>query len=175
MQKVDIRFFVKCYNLDMNDKLTHIDNSGNARMVDVSDKPDSNRLAVARGEVVMRPETVKLIRDKLLKKGDVLTVAQLAGVMAAKKTSDIIPLCHPLRLTDVQVNLELDDDLPGVQITSAVRTMGKTGVEMEALAAVSVAALTVYDMAKAVEKTMVIRNIRLVEKSGGQSGEVKNE
>ena len=92
-----------------------------------------------------------------------------------KKTSDIIPLCHPLRLTDVQVNLELDDDLPGVQITSAVRTMGKTGVEMEALAAVSVAALTVYDMAKAVEKTMVIRNIRLVEKSGGQSGEVKNE
>ena len=95
--------------------------------------------------------------------------------MAAKKTSDIIPLCHPLRLTDVQVNLELDDDLPGVQITSAVRTMGKTGVEMEALAAVSVAALTVYDMAKAVEKTMVIRNIRLVEKSGGQSGEVKNE
>lgn len=158
----------------MEDKLTHLDNTGHARMVDVGNKPDTDRVAIARAEVVMRSETLKLIRSGLLKKGDVLTVAQLAGVMAAKKTADLIPLCHPLRLTNVQVDLELDDDLPGVQITAAVRTIGKTGVEMEALSAVSVAALTVYDMAKAVEKTMVIGNIRLVEKRGGQSGEVKN-
>jgi cyclic pyranopterin phosphate synthase len=144
-------------------------------MVDVSEKPDTRRVAVAKGEVVMRPETVKTIRDNAIKKGDVLTVAQLAGVMAAKKTADIIPLCHPLHLTDVQVHLELVDDIPGVQITATVRTIGQTGVEMEALLAVSIAALTVYDMAKAVEKSMVIRNIRLVEKHGGQSGEVKNE
>ena len=159
----------------MVDKLTHLDNTGRAQMVDVGNKPDTDRVAVARGEVVMRSDTLKIIRSGLLKKGDVLTVAQLAGVMAAKKTSDMIPLCHPLRLTSVQVDLELDDDLPGVQITATVRTFGKTGVEMEALTAVSVAALTVYDMAKAVEKTMLIRNIRLVEKRGGQSGEVKNE
>ena len=159
----------------MVDKLTHLDSTGRAQMVDVGNKPDTDRVAVARGEVVMRSDTLKIIRSGLLKKGDVLTVAQLAGVMAAKKTSDMIPLCHPLRLTSVQVDLELDDDLPGVQITATVRTFGKTGVEMEALTAVSVAALTVYDMAKAVEKTMLIRNIRLVEKRGGQSGEVKNE
>ena len=158
----------------MEDKLTHLDNSGHARMVDVGNKPDTDRVAIARAEIVMRSETLKLIRSGLLKKVDVLTVAQLAGVMAAKKTADMIPLCHPLRLTNVQVDLELDDDLPGVQITAAVRTIGKTGVEMEALSAVSVAALTVYDMAKAVEKTMVIGNIRLVEKRGGQSGEVRN-
>ena len=159
----------------MVDKLTHLDKTGRAQMVDVGNKPDTDRMAVARGEVVMRSDTLKIIRSGLLKKGDVLTVAQLAGVMAAKKTSDMIPLCHPLRLTSIQVDLELDDDLPGVQITATVRTIGKTGVEMEALTAVSVAALTVYDMAKAVEKTMLIRNIRLVEKRGGQSGEVKNE
>jgi len=159
----------------MVDKLTHLDKTGRAQMVDVGNKPDTDRMAVARGEVVMRSDTLKIIRSGLLKKGDVLTVAQLAGVMAAKKTSDMIPLCHPMRLTNVQVDLELDDDLPGVQITATVRTIGKTGVEMEALTAVSVAALTVYDMAKAVEKTMLIRNIRLVEKRGGQSGEVKNE
>jgi len=159
----------------MVDKLTHLDKTGRVQMVDVGKKPDTDRMAVARGEVVMRSDTLKIIRSGLLKKGDVLTVAQLAGVMAAKKTSDMIPLCHPLRLTSVQVDLELDDDLPGVQITATVRTFGKTGVEMEALTAVSVAALTVYDMAKAVEKTMLIRNIRLVEKRGGQSGEVKNE
>ena len=158
----------------MEDKLTHLDNTGHARMVDVGNKPDTDRVAIARAEIVMRSETLKLIRSGLLKKGDVLTVAQLAGVMAAKKTADMIPLCHPLRLTNVQVDLELDDDLPGVQITAAVRTIGKTGVEMEALSAVSVAALTVYDMAKAVEKTMVIGNIRLVEKRGGQSCEVRN-
>jgi len=159
----------------MDDKLTHLDNTGRAQMVDVGNKPDTDRVAVARGEIVMRQKTLKIIRSGSIKKGDVLTVAQLAGVMAAKNTSDMIPLCHPLRLTNVQVDLELDDDLPGVQITATVRTVGKTGVEMEALAAVSVAALTIYDMAKAVEKTMLIRNIRLVEKRGGQSGEVKNE
>ncbi len=123
----------------------------------------------------MRPETLELIRAGAIKKGDVLAVAQVAGVMAAKRTSDLIPLCHPLFLTQVVVNLELAPDLPGVRITSTVRTTGKTGVEMEALTAVSVAALTIYDMAKAAEKTMRIQNIRLVEKHGGQSGDVINE
>jgi cyclic pyranopterin phosphate synthase len=131
-------------------------------------------MAVARGEVVMRPETLALIREGALKKGDVLTVAQLAGVMAAKRTAELIPLCHPLPLTHVELDFELDSDLPGVAITATARTVGKTGVEMEALTAVSVAALTIYDMAKAVEKTMRIQNIRLVEKHGGQSGDVVN-
>lgn len=144
-------------------------------MVDVGQKPDTERVAVARGEVVMRRETLELIRAGALKKGDVLTVAQVAGVMAAKRTSELIPLCHPLPLTQVAVDLELDADLPGVRITATIRTVGKTGVEMEALTAVSVAALTVYDMAKAAEKTMHIQNIRLSEKHGGQSGDVFNE
>jgi cyclic pyranopterin phosphate synthase len=156
-------------------KLTHIDESGGARMVDVGAKPESERVAVAKGAVVMRPETLALIREGSLKKGDVLSVAQIAGVMAAKRTAELIPLCHPLPLTQISVDLELDDGLPGVQITASVRTTGKTGVEMEALTAVSVAALTVYDMAKAAEKTMRIQDIRLVEKRGGQSGDVVNE
>jgi len=143
-------------------------------MVDVGAKPDTERLAVARGAVVMRPETLALIREGTMKKGDVLSVAQLAGVMAAKRTAELIPLCHPLPLTQITVDLELDADLPGVQITATVRTVGKTGVEMEALTAVSVAALTVYDMAKAAEKTMRIQDIRLVEKRGGRSGDVLN-
>lgn len=143
-------------------------------MVDVGQKPDTERTAVARGEVVMRPETLGLIRDGAMKKGDVLAVAQIAGVMAAKRTAELIPLCHPLPLNQVTVDLELDEALPGVRITATARTVGKTGVEMEALTAVSVAALTVYDMAKAVEKTMRIQNIRLVEKHGGQSGDVIN-
>ena len=158
----------------MADNLSHIDESGNARMVDVGHKPDSERLAIARGEVVMRPETLALIQEGAIKKGDVLTVAQLAGVMAAKRTSELIPLCHPLLLTHVEVYLELTPKLPGVIITASARTIGKTGVEMEALTAVSVAALTIYDMAKAVEKSMRIQNIRLVEKHGGQSGDVAN-
>jgi cyclic pyranopterin phosphate synthase len=120
----------------------------------------------------MRPETLELIQAGQLKKGDVLTVAQLAGVMGAKRTSDLIPLCHPLPLTQVEVDLQIDLDLPGVCITATARTVAKTGVEMEALTAVSVAALTIYDMAKAVEKTMRIQNIRLVEKHGGRSGKV---
>ena len=144
-------------------------------MVDVGQKIDSERVAIAKGEVQMRPETLALIQAGAMKKGDVLTVAQLAGLMAAKRTSDLIPLCHPLPLTQVIVDLELDPDLPGVQITATARTVAKTGVEMEALTAVSIAALTVYDMAKAAEKTMRIQNIRLVEKHGGQSGDVINE
>lgn len=159
----------------MSDKLSHIDDAGRAHMVDVGDKPDTQRTAVATGEVLMRPETLALVRAGALKKGDVLTVAQIAGVMAAKRTSELIPLCHPLPLTQVEVELSLDDALPGVQIRATARTTGKTGVEMEALTAVSVAALTVYDMAKAVEKTMRIQDIRLVEKHGGQSGDVVNE
>jgi len=159
----------------MAEKLSHIDESGRARMIDVSEKPETERRAVARGEVVMRQKTFELIKDGLIKKGDVLTVAQIAGIMGAKHTSELIPLCHPLPLLDIKVELELDAQLPGLQITAIVKTIGKTGVEMEALTAVAVAALTVYDMAKAVEKTMRIQNIRLVEKTGGQSGDVINE
>ena len=154
--------------------LSHLDDQGNARMVDVGGKADTERVAVAAGEIRMRPETLALIRAGHIKKGDVLTVAQIAGVMAAKRTSELIPLCHPLPLTHIDVRLELRDDLPGVSITATVRTTGKTGVEMEALTAVSVAALTVYDMAKAAEKTMVIGSIRLLEKHGGASGDIDN-
>ncbi len=154
--------------------LSHLDSEGRARMVDVGHKPDTDRVAVAAGEVRMKPETLALIRAGDLKKGDVLAVAQLAGVMAAKRTAELIPLCHPLPLTHIDVRCELKDDLPGVAITATVRTTGKTGVEMEALTAVSVAALTVYDMAKAAEKTMQITNVRLLEKHGGMSGDVVN-
>ena len=156
-------------------KLTHLDEQGHARMVDVGAKPDTDRIAIAKGEVHMKPGTLKLIRAGQIKKGDVLTVAQIAGISASKRTSELIPLCHPLPLTKVDVELALVDSLPGVEITATAKTIGKTGVEMEALTAVSVAALTVYDMAKAAEKTMRIQNIRLVEKRGGQSGDVINE
>ena len=155
--------------------LTHLDAQGRARMVDVGHKPPTERVAVAKGEVHMKPETLALIRAGALKKGDLIAVAEVAGVMAAKRTSDLIPLCHPLPLTQVTVDIALRDDLPGVEITATARTVAQTGVEMEALTAVSVAALTVYDMAKAAEKTMRITNIRLVRKTGGQSGEVINE
>ena len=144
-------------------------------MVDVGHKPVTERVAVAKGEVHMQPKTLELIQQSALKKGDVLNVAQLAGVMAAKRTADLIPLCHPLPLNQILVKVEPDPTLPGVEITATVRTSAQTGVEMEALTAVSVAALTVYDMAKAAEKTMRIENIRLVEKHGGQSGDVVNE
>jgi cyclic pyranopterin phosphate synthase len=159
----------------MPKKLTHLDEHGRASMVDVGHKPDTQRIAVARGEVHMKPETLDLIRDGQIKKGDVLTVAQIAGITASKRTSDLIPLCHPLPLSKVDVDLALDDALPGVVITATTRTIGKTGVEMEALTAVAVAALTVYDMAKAAQKTMRIQNIRLIEKHGGLSGDVINE
>ncbi len=138
-------------------------------------KLPTERIARAKGQVVLKPETVEMIRAGLMKKGDVLTVAQIAGIQAAKKTSELIPLCHPLAITQIQVSLQLDDDLPIVNIESIVKTFGQTGVEMEALTAVAVSALTVYDMVKAVEKTAHIENIRLVEKRGGKSGDVFNE
>ncbi|CAG1013689.1 cyclic pyranopterin monophosphate synthase [Anaerolineales bacterium] len=156
-------------------KLTHLDEQGRAHMVDVGAKPDTERVAVARGEVHMKKETFDLICAGQIKKGDVLTVAQIAGISAAKRTSELIPLCHPLFLSKVDVDLVLDESIPGVVITATAKVTGKTGVEMEALTAVSVAALTVYDMAKAAEKTMRIQNIRLVEKHGGKSGDVANE
>ena len=157
------------------DRLTHVDESGKAHMVDVGGKPETERIAVARGEVHLQVKTLELINQGLMKKGDVLTVAQVAGVMAAKRTSDLIPLCHPIPINQVEVELVVDEQLPGVKITATVRTYGKTGAEMEALTAVSVSALTVYDMVKAVEKTGRIQNIRLVEKHGGRSGDVVNE
>ena len=159
----------------MSNKLSHLDEQGRASMVDVGHKPDTERVAIARGEIHMKKETFDLIRDGQIKKGDVLTIAQIAGITASKRTSDLIPLCHPLPLSKIDVDLALDESLPGVVITATAKVTGKTGVEMEALTAVSVAALTVYDMAKAAEKTMKIQNIRLIEKHGGQSGDVVNE
>lgn len=155
--------------------LTHLDKSGRARMVDVGHKDESERLAVARGAVLMQPETVRLIIEGNLKKGDVLAVAQLAGIMAAKRTSDLIPLCHPLPVTHIQVNCVPDAAANRVHIEATVRVRGKTGVEMEALTAVSVAALTIYDMAKAVDRTMQITEVRLVAKEGGVRGDYHAE
>lgn len=163
------------YNFSMPNKLTHLDEQGRAHMVDVGHKPDTERIAIARGEIHMKRETLDLIRAGQVKKGDVLTIAQIAGISASKRTSELIPLCHPLPLTKVDVDLAVDDSIPGIVITATAKTIGKTGVEMEALTAVSIAALTVYDMAKAAEKTMRIQNIRLLEKHGGQSGDVINE
>jgi len=140
-------------------------------MVDVGAKPETERTAVAGGTVTMQPKTLRLIRDGALKKGDVLTVARIAGIMAAKRTSELIPLCHPIALTQIDVQLTLNDEQNAVLITATARTVGKTGVEMEALTAVSVAALTVYDMAKAVDRGMRIGDIRLLEKHGGQHGD----
>jgi cyclic pyranopterin phosphate synthase len=151
-------------------KLTHFDEAGQAHMVDVSDKATTARTAVAEGHVRMTTETLALVEEGRAKKGDVLAVARLAGIMGAKKTSDLVPLCHPLPVTKVALDLEPDRALPGVRISATVRTTGQTGVEMEALTAVSVAALTVYDMLKAAEKGMEIGGIRLVLKEGGKSG-----
>ncbi len=151
-------------------KLTHIDDDGNAVMVDVSGKDRTERTATAAGSVYMMPETLKLIMEGGVKKGDVLTVAQLAGIMGAKKTPDLIPLCHPLELSSVKVELTCDPDRSAVDITAACKVTGKTGVEMEAMTAVSIAALTVYDMVKAVDRGIRIGDIRLVRKSGGKSG-----
>ena len=151
-------------------KLTHFNKEGRARMVDVSGKNDSLRIAIAEGEIIMRPSTLKMIKDKEISKGDVLGVAQVAGIMAAKKTNEIIPMCHPLLLSSININFEIDEEKNRVIIQSQVKTMGKTGVEMEPLTAVSVAALTIYDMCKAVDRGMTIQDIHLVEKSGGQSG-----
>jgi cyclic pyranopterin phosphate synthase len=151
-------------------RLTHLDASGAANMVDVSEKTVTSRTAVAEGSVVMRPETVALIRQGDAKKGDVLGTARLAGIMAAKRTHELIPLCHPLLISKVKVDCALDEDLPGVRVSAEVKVSGQTGVEMEALTAVSVACLTVYDMVKAADKGMRIENIRLRHKSGGRSG-----
>ena len=150
--------------------LTHLDSSGAARMVDVSDKAATAREAVAVGEVAMGPETLALIRSGNAKKGDVLGIARIAGIMAAKRTHELIPLCHPLMLTKVELEVEPDDALPGLRVTARVKTTGQTGVEMEALTAVSVACLTIYDMAKAADRGMRIGGIRLMEKVGGRSG-----
>jgi cyclic pyranopterin monophosphate synthase len=151
-------------------KLTHFDEAGNARMVDVGAKDATERVAVARASVTMQAATLKLIRDKKAAKGDVLAVAQLAGIMAAKKTPDLIPLCHPLALSSVDVQLTLDARRNAVDIEATCKLKGRTGVEMEALTAASVAALTVYDMCKSVDRGMVISDIRLLHKSGGKSG-----
>ena len=159
----------------MSDQLTHIDASGRARMVDVGQKDVTERLAVARGAVTMQPETLKLIIEGNVKKGDVLTVAELAGVMAAKRTSELIPLCHPLLLNQIDVQCTPNRQENRVNIEATVSVSGKTGVEMEALTAVSVAGLTIYDMAKAVDRTMRLTDVRLVVKEGGRSGPFRAE
>lgn len=156
-------------------EFTHFDDSGRARMVDVSEKDITARTATARGHVSMQRETLSLIREGQVKKGDVLQVARLAGIMAAKRTADLIPLCHPLALSAVDVDLVLNDTANSVDIEATVKLKGRTGVEMEALTAVSVAALTVYDMCKAVDRGMRIGEVRLVHKDGGRSGAYKAE
>jgi cyclic pyranopterin phosphate synthase len=156
-------------------KLTHLDDAGRPRMVNVSQKPDTIRKAVARGVVRMQAATFQLIKQGGTAKGDVLSVAQLAGIMAAKRTPDLIPLCHPILIGNIKVEFRLDEANSAVEITSTVESTGKTGVEMEALTATSVAALTIYDMCKAVDRGMKIENIRLLRKSGGKSGTIELE
>lgn len=154
-------------------KLTHLDKKGKARMVDVSEKPTTLREAVAKGSVYMKKETFNLIKKGNVQKGDVLGTARLAGIMAAKRTSEIIPLCHPLNITSVDINFRLDEKKNKIEIESHVKTVGQTGVEIEALTAVSVAALTIYDMCKVVDREMTISEIMLIEKRGGKSGTFK--
>jgi cyclic pyranopterin monophosphate synthase len=159
----------------MPGRLSHLDEEGRARMVDVTSKADTSREAIARGVIDMRPETLALIVEGGIAKGDVLAVAQIAGIMAAKRTHELIPLCHPLPLTGIEVTIEPAAGLSRLDITARVRTTSKTGVEMEALTAVSVAALTVYDMCKAVDRGMRIGDVRLALKRGGKSGEIRLE
>jgi cyclic pyranopterin phosphate synthase len=154
-------------------RLTHLGKSGEARMVDVGDKPATERIAVAEGRVVMTKSTLKLVMDGNAKKGDVIGAARIAGIMAAKRTHELIPLCHPLALSKVELDIAPNQKLPGLQVRATVKVKGPTGVEMEALTAVSVACLTIYDMVKAVERGMLIEGIRLVEKLGGKSGHYK--
>ncbi len=151
-------------------KLTHLDETGAAHMVDVGGKAETERVAVAEGSVKMRAETLDLIRSGNAAKGDVIGTARIAGIMAAKKTHELIPLCHPLLLSKISIDVEADEALPGLHVIATVKLTGKTGVEMEALTAVSVACLTIYDMAKAADKAMIIQDIRLLQKSGGKSG-----
>lgn len=150
--------------------LTHTDGSGQARMVNVSDKERSHRFARARGIIKMRQATLDAIRDNTLKKGDALSVAKIAGIMAAKRTSELVPLCHSLSLTDVQITLELDSQIPGIRVEATAETTGETGVEMEAIVGVSVTLITLYDMAKGIDKEMELGEISLIEKRGGRSG-----
>ena len=158
----------------MSNSLTHFDRKGNAHMVDVSSKANTDRLAIAKGTVRMKRETFNIMTDGKAKKGDVLSIARIAGIMGCKKTSELIPLCHPISLSNVKINLVPNTELPGVDIEAHVKTNGPTGVEMEALTAVSVASLTVYDMLKAVDKTIEIGNLRLTRKEGGKSGLIEN-
>lgn len=155
----------------MAKKMTHIDETGKARMVDVGQKPETERWAVAKGKVLFSETTLKIAQSGDLKKGDLRTVSEIAGVLAAKRTSELIPLCHQIPLTHIDVKVDFDEALPGVEITAGVKTRAQTGVEMEALTAVSIAALTIYDMVKAIEKGVRILDIHLVEKHGGQSGD----
>lgn len=151
-------------------ELTHFDRQGAAQMVDVGDKPESRRRAVACGRIVMRPETLNMIRAGDAKKGDVLGVARIAGIQGAKRTADMIPLCHPLALTKIGIAFELSDELAAVEVEAVIETVGRTGVEMEALMAVNICLLTIYDMCKAVDRGMHLENIHVREKSGGKSG-----
>lgn len=152
-------------------KFTHFDKKGNAQMVDISEKPLTKREAIAIGSVYMKPETIKLIKDGQISKGDVLGVARIAGIMAAKRTHELIPMCHPLNITSINIDFDINEIKSKVDIKTTVRITGQTGVEMEALTATSVAALTIYDMCKAVDKEMVISEVMLLEKRGGKSGE----
>ena len=156
-------------------ELTHLDGEGSARMVNVGDKPDSHRLARAEGAITMTPETLEVILKSALKKGDVVAAARIAGIMAAKRTPELIPLCHSLVLNEVRVEIEADRSLPGLRVTASAEASGKTGVEMEALTAATVALLTIYDMAKSVDREMEITGVRLVEKRGGKSGHWKRD
>jgi cyclic pyranopterin phosphate synthase len=154
----------------MTDPLTHFDQDGRVNMVDVSDKNVTKRIAVAAGRVIMSPATLNLVKQGKAQKGDVLSISEIAGVMATKRTADLIPLCHPLPITGAKVTISVDEALPGLNVSARVKTTGQTGVEMEALTAVSIACLTIYDMLKAVDKAMVIGDIELIKKSGGKSG-----
>ena len=158
----------------MSNSLTHFDRNGNAHMVDVSSKANTDRVAIAKGTVRMKRETFDIMTEGKAKKGDVLSIARIAGIMGCKKTSELIPLCHPIPLSNVKINLVPNTELPGVDIEAHVKTNGPTGVEMEALTAVSVASLTVYDMLKAVDKTLEIGNVRVTRKEGGKSGLIEN-
>ena len=159
----------------MSDKLTHVNAKGEAHMVDVGGKQETDRIAIAHGSIKMARHTLEAIENGNAPKGDVLATARIAGIMGAKKTPELIPLCHPLMLTKIAVDITADHDLPGYQVTATVGLNGKTGVEMEALTAVSITCLTIYDMAKALDKSMVISNICLLEKRGGKSGTWKRE
>ncbi len=156
-------------------KLSHLDKQGKAKMVDITEKPLTLREAVAKGYVYMKPKTLKLIKDKKVPKGDVFSVSRVAGIMAAKKTSELIPMCHPLNITSVNIDFNLDRKKNKIEIEARVKIMGRTGVEMEALTAVFAAALTIYDMCKAVDKEMIISDIMLLEKKGGRSGLYKRK